>query len=173
MRRRTLIIALTVMACALLGGSLSSSTRAGTPLPCDLTLRFGSRSGRPPGQFHVNLVFTNSRYDTPCRVLGFPDVELIGPAVRVYGSIFSLDDQAGSSQSTLLRLGQSAHALLTLLPPSLPSDRWVPSYIRVVVRTSRGPSLPMALPWNLGPILRQDAATHPGTYVGPLRGGTG
>jgi hypothetical protein len=29
----------------------------------------------------------------------------------------------------------------------------------------------LALPWRYGSVLRQDAATHPGTYIGPIRRG--
>jgi hypothetical protein len=49
--------------------------------------------------------------------------------------------------------------------------RWTPGYIRVVVHTDRGASLPMALPWPFGTVLRQDSSTHPGTYVGPVSRG--
>jgi len=144
---------------------------AGTPNACDLAMKLGIRSQGPSGQFHVNLVFTNTPYEKPCRISGFPDVELIGPVNPAFGSIYVLPDQAGHSQSTVLRSGQSAHAVLTWLPSSTRSDRWVPAYIRVVVPTSSGPSFAIALPWRFGAVLRQDAATHPGTYIGPLRPG--
>lgn len=142
---------------------------ASAPNPCDLALKFGIRSEAPSGQFHVNLIFLNTPSEPPCRVSGFPEVELIGPVYPMFGSIYALPDQAGRPQSIVLRSGQTAHAVLTWLPPSLRSQRWVPGYVRVVVPTSRGPSFPMALPWHFGPVLRQDAATHPGTYIGPLR----
>ena len=152
-------------------GCLAGSGSASTPNPCDLVLRFGMRSQGPSGQFHVNLVFTNAPYEAPCRVSAFPEVELIGPVDPTFGSIYVLPDQAGYSQSTVLRSGQKAHAVLTWLPSSARSGRWVPGYIRVVVHTNRGPSFAMALPWRFGPVLRQDAAMHPGTYIGPLRPG--
>jgi hypothetical protein len=136
-------------------------------------LKFGGRSEGPPGQFHLNLVFVNSDNltNTSCRVSGFPDVELIGPVYPMYGSIYVLPDQAGRSERVTLRPGQSAHAVLTWLPASSRSDRWVPGYVRAVVPTNRGPSFAMALPWRFGSVLRQDAATHPGTYIGPIRPG--
>jgi len=73
-----------------------------------------------------------------------------------------------------LRPRQSAHTVLTWLPwePGDP-DRWTPGYVRVVVRTNRGDSIPVALPWRFGTVLRQDGATHPGTYVGPITPGPG
>jgi hypothetical protein len=109
----------------------------------------------------VNLVFRNAG-STACRVSGFPDVELIGPKDPTFGSIYFVPDQAGRSESIALRPGQRAHAVLTWLPGS-----WKPGYVRVVV----GRSIPTALPWRFGGVLRQDAASHPGTYVGPVRAG--
>jgi hypothetical protein len=140
-------------------------------IPCELKLTYGHRTEGPPGQFHLALVFVNDDTvtNTACRVSGVPDVELIGPVYPMFGSIYTLPDQAGRTQSVILRAGETAHAVLTWLPSSSRKDRWVPGYVRVVVHTSRGPSFAMALPWRYGSVLRQDAATHPGTYVGPIR----
>lgn len=143
---------------------------AGGPIPCDLTLKFGGRSEGPTGQFHLKLVIVNHDV-AACRVLGYPDAELIGPVYPTFGSIYVLPRQTGRTETVTLRVGESAHAVLTWLPPSDPRDRWVPGYVRIVVSTMRGPSFAMALPWRFGPVLRQDAATHPGTYVGPIRRG--
>jgi Protein of unknown function (DUF4232) len=145
---------------------------AGSPQPCLLTLKLGLRSEAPPGQFHVNLVIVNAGLFA-CRVHGWPDVELIGPVVPVFGSVYQLPQAAGRKATVDLRPGQSVHSILTWLPPAEPTARWVPGYVRVTVPTSAGPSFAMALPWRYGPVLRQDAATHPGTYVGPLQPGAG
>ncbi len=161
--------------CAGLVASAAGTSRAGGPIPCDLALKFGARSEGPPGQFHIDLVVVNTDNVTnaSCRVSGFPDVELIGPIDPMFGSIYFVPDQAGRSESVTLRPGLRAHAVLTWLPWSKGnvSPRWVPGYVRVVVRTNRGLSFAMALPWRFGSVLRQDAATHPGTYVGPIRSG--
>ena len=140
------------------------------PIPCDLNLRFGSRSESPPGQFHINLVVVNADdTNTICRVSGYPNVELIGPAYPTFGTIYSLPQSYGHTESVTLRDGESAHAVLTWLPSSLDlRTQWVPAYVRVVVPTNAGPSFAMALPWRYGSVERQDGATHPGTYVGPI-----
>lgn len=147
------------------------------PIPCDLKLRYGSRSESPPLQFHVNLVIVNEDNITNniCRVSGYPDVELIGPVYPIFGTIYSLPQSTGlRAQSVSLRSGDSVHAVLTWLPSSDSGRyRWVPGYVRVVVHTNRGPSFAMALPWRYGSVSRQVGATHPGTYVGPVRRGTG
>jgi hypothetical protein len=153
--------------------SLNSAT-AGSPIPCDLKMKLGKRSEGPPQQFHVNLAFVNDDdiTHTACRLSGYPDVELIGPVYPIFGTIYSLPRSFGRAESVSLRFGQAAHADLTWLPssPGL-RDRWTPGYVRVVVHTNRGPSFAMALPWPYGSVLRQDGATHPGTYVGPIRQG--
>lgn len=165
------IVTLVVAACLVWIGDAAKSTAALRPIPCDLTLSYGTRSEAPSGQFHLNLVFANNPSDTPCRVFGFPKVELIGPIYPTFGSIYVLPDQAGASQSVILRPGQTAHSLLTWLPGSSSGHRWIPGYIRVVVPSSRGGSFAMALPWRYGSVLRQDGASHPGTYIGPVRRG--
>lgn len=152
-------------------GYPASRVNASPSNPCLLTLKFGARSQGPSGQFHLNLVFVNNGEDTPCRLKGFPEVELIGPLYPMFGSIYELPDYAGQSQSVTLRPGESAHARLTWFPASSGDRRWVPGYIRVVVPTNRGPSFAMALPWPFGSVARQDAASHPGTYIGPIRRG--
>jgi hypothetical protein len=146
---------------------------AGEPIPCALRLRFGSRSEAPPGQLHINLVIVNSDF-IACRISGWPDVELIGPTHPIFGTIYTLRDQSGSAENVRLGPGGRAHAVLTWLPSSLAvTRRWTPDYLRVVVRTNRGQSFPMAVPWRYGSVERQDGATHPGTYIGPINPGTG
>jgi hypothetical protein len=139
---------------------------------CPLSLELGRRSGTSPGQFHLDLVFVN-RGDARCRLAGWPEVELIGPADPTFGSIYTLPRQSGHREAVTLPAGGSAHATLTWLPPSDHLPRWVPGYVRVVVPTASGPSAPMAVAWRRGPVLRQDQATYPGTYIGPIRRGAG
>ena len=165
------IATLVAAGCLVSIGNAATPTAAGRPVPCDLTLRYGPQSEARSGQFHLNLIFANNPGDTPCRVFGFPDVELIGPAYPTFGSIYVLPDQAGTSQSVMLRPGQSAHSLLTWLRGPSSGHRWTPGYIRVVVPTNRGGSFAVALPWRYGSVLRQDGASHPGTYIGPVRPG--
>src|SRR5438270_14089583 len=74
---------------------------ASAPIPCDLTLRFGRRFESPPGQFHINLVFVNADYPR-CRISGWPDVELIGPNYPIFGTIYVLPQQAGTTESVNL-----------------------------------------------------------------------
>jgi hypothetical protein len=139
---------------------------------CDLKLTYGQRSQAPPQQFHVDLVLTDD--GGACRLSGYPTVELIGPGVPIFGPTYVLPEQEDARVTTFtLRSGQSAHAVLTWLPSSLASSHWRPRTLDVVVKPRDGASSHIAIPWRYGDVLRQDAATHPGTYVGPLRAATG
>ena len=166
MRKRALLL-FAAAGCAALIAATSSAERLS---PCVLTLKYGARSEKPAGQLHVDLVVVNAG-GTACRVAGFPDVELIGPVDPTFGSIYFVPDRAGRSSSIALRPGRRAHAVLTWLPAAVRNGGWRPGYLRVVVPTNRGASPAMALPWRFGAVLRQDAATHPGTYVSPIRAG--
>ena len=171
-RCQTLLQLGAVLLLAACSGTASATTSQTSA--CILTLRIGARSESPPGQFHADLIFENKKiWNTSCRLSGFPDVELIGPVAPVYGSLYELPDQSGRSESVTLRPGSSAHALLTWLPSSSVRGSWTPGYVRVTVPTGSGTSDPMALPWRFGSVLRQDAATHPGSYIGPIRPGAG
>ncbi|CAB4684791.1 MAG: DUF4232 domain-containing protein [Actinobacteria bacterium] len=171
MRNGVLVLA-AIVACGAFVSLAPGSSRASAALPCQLALEFGSRTGDPGNQFQINLVVVNKDFVT-CRLTGFPAVELIGPVDPLLGSIFTLPEQSGRSQVVALRPGQRAHAVLTVLPPDRQSAQWAPGYVRVVVQTGAGPSFAMALPWRFGAVLRQDGASHPGTYIGPLRSGAG
>jgi hypothetical protein len=154
-------------AAALVGTLIALATSAGaTGAPaCTLALRAGTASRSPPGQLHLRLVVVAT--GGSCRVSGFPTVELVGADDPTFGPIYRLPAQTARPQSLLLRHGQRAHAVLTWLR----DGRWRPDYALVIVPTNGGPSPPLTLPWRGGPVLRQDAATHPGSYVGPLRRG--
>lgn len=143
-------------------------------VPCYLGLKFGHRSRVPntSTQSQIVLVFTDGQLG-PCRVRGFPEVELIGPIHRPYGPIYELPTQVLPSESVALQPGEHAHATLTWLADVPSRHPWVPAYVRVVVSSNHGASVAMALPWRFGSVARQDAATHPGTYIGPIRPGTG
>jgi Protein of unknown function (DUF4232) len=173
MRGRTFGCVALLSVAGILGASGEPhAANAGGTGRCALSLELGRRSGTSPGQFHLDLVFVN-RGEARCRLAGWPDVELIGPNDPTFGSIYDLPRQSGRRETVTLPAGESAHATLTWLPPADHVTRWVPGYVRVVVPTANGPSGPMAVAWNRGPVLRQDRATYPGTYIGPIQRGAG
>jgi hypothetical protein len=139
----------------------------------DLAARLGARAGDPgSGQLTVPIVYTNTS-KKPCRIWGVPGVDLHGPA-DPNGPVYSLPrpgaDQA--QQRFTLVPGASATATITYLTDtpgsvgSFGSTGWVPAQ---VVTTPPGDTSSLTMPWTTGDtVLRQDSATRPGTFVGPL-----
>jgi hypothetical protein len=119
---------------------------------CRLTMSYGKKIVDPGGQSHVNLVFANT--GGSCKLSGFPAVELLGP-----GDPYVLPQQVVPGGHKTIGHGQKARARLTWLPGNWPAER-----VRARVGTAR-----LTLRWPFGPVLRQDGATHPGTYIGPLK----
>lgn len=117
-------------------------------------------------QDQLELILTNTSQQS-CTLQGYPGVDLVGADVPTLGPVFSVPRAAGSPQPFTLAPGASATSALTVLAPSLPEDFWLPTSIVV---TPPDATTQLEVPW-ISPyfaVLRQDAATHPGTYVGPL-----
>ncbi len=115
-------------------------------------------------QIHFDLIFTNVSAQ-PCELNGYPDVDLVGPDDPQWGPDYQLPQQAGDPQPVLLAPGAAAASRLTFLAD--PSG-WVPDTIAVTLPDAPGR---IETPWIAGgvPLSRQDAASHPGTYIGPLQ----
>lgn len=146
------------------------------PVRCtasDLGLRLGDRGPEPsPGQRTVALVYTNIS-NRPCYVSGVPGVDLMGPA-DPNGPTYSVARPNADAAQPRYTLGpgRKATATLTYLtdtPGSVGSQGskgWIPTQI---ITTPPGDTHQLLTPWTLGDtVVRQDAATHPGTFVGPL-----
>ncbi len=121
-------------------------------------------AGVPPESNYATVVFTNIS-EQPCTMQGYPGVDLVGPDDPVFGPTYSMPRQGGDPQPFTLRPWDDALSYLTFLPG--PPDGWVPS---TIVVTPPDATTHMEFPWNAPGIsvLRQDGATHPGTYIGPL-----
>jgi hypothetical protein len=117
------------------------------------------------GQDQLAVVLTNVSQQS-CTLQGYPGVDLVGPDTPMWGPVFSLRRQSGDPQPLTLAPGASATSVLTFIGPSTP-DRWVPASIVV---TPPDATTQLEVAWIPGDfaVLRQDGATHPGTYIGPL-----
>ncbi|WP_189221608.1 DUF4232 domain-containing protein, partial [Saccharothrix coeruleofusca] len=111
------------------------------------------------GSLHVRVVFTN-RGGRECSVAGFPGVRLDGAD----GTSWDLVRQHQAPASLTLPPDGRAMSKLTFLPEA-PETGWA---VRTLVVTPPDTTQTQELPWTAGPVLKQDAATHPGTYIGPL-----
>jgi hypothetical protein len=114
-------------------------------------------------QIHFAVILTNISPQS-CTLQGYPGVDLVGPDDPEHGPTYSLSRQSGDPQTLTLAPGTSASSRLTFLPTP---DGWVP---RTIVVTPPDATAHLETPWIPGGIavLRQDGATHPGTYIGPL-----
>jgi hypothetical protein len=72
-----------------------------------------------------------------------------------------------SSQAFTLAPGQAAHTTITWLPPQ-DGPGWTPT---AILATPPNETRSARLDWPGGAVLRQDGATHPGTYIGPVSPG--
>ena len=118
-------------------------------------------------QDRLELILTNSSQQS-CTLQGYPGVDLVGPDNPMLGPVFSVPRADGPSQPFTLAPGASATSFLTFLAPYLPEDYWVPTSIVV---TPPDATTQLEVPWISADfaVLRQDLASHPGTFVEPLQ----
>jgi uncharacterized protein DUF4232 len=110
-------------------------------------------------QQHLEVVMTNSS-GTTCTVKGFPGVDLKA------ADTWSLVRSSASTAPVTLKPGASASFVITYLPWEAGSGAEFPAKSLVVTPPNETTSV--TLTWPGDSILRQDGATHPGTYVGPV-----
>lgn len=102
---------------------------------------------------------TNSSGST-CLVKGFPGVDL------KVADTWSLVRSSKSTSTVTLKSGASASFVISYLPWQAGSG--VEFKAKSVVITPPNETTSVTLNWPGGSVLRQDGATHPGTYVGPV-----
>jgi hypothetical protein len=159
-------VASTAVASGLVMSAAVNATAAAAPLCGTDSLSLSTGPYGAPGdsaQMHFALILTNISSQS-CTLRGYPGVDLVGAADPVDGPTYSLPRQSGNPQPLTLAPGASASSRLTFLPTA---DGWVP---RTIVVTPPDATTQLETPWIPGGIgvLRQDGATHPGTYIGPL-----
>ncbi|OYN77962.1 hypothetical protein CG716_17040 [Mycolicibacterium sphagni] len=145
----------------------AAPTAAAEPACAPDSLSLSTSSPGSPGdgtQIHFDVIFTNTSAQT-CSLQGYPGVNLIGPDDPTWGPDYQLPQQAGDPQPVTLAPGAAATSRLTFLPNP---NGWVPQTIAVTLPNNPGL---IQIPWIPGgiPVARQDAASHPGTYIGPLQ----
>jgi hypothetical protein len=131
-----------------------------------LRASLGATTGEA-GQRHTTVVWTNTS-TSGCLMEGFGGVDLQGPEDPM-GPTYSLPRSSAAPESFTLAPGHAAHTTITWLPPQ-DGPGWTPT---TIVVTPPDETRSARLEWPGGAVLRQDGATHPGTYVGPVSPGTG
>lgn len=147
--------------------TIPAATSAAAPARCaaealDLSTR--ERPSDSPGQSRLEVVLTNTSAQS-CAVQGFPGVHLVGPQDPTFGPTYQLPRQAADPAPLTVEPGAAVGSLLTYLPGG--PDGWVP--VTLVV-TPPDTTTRLQAPWPAGvSVQRQDGASHPGTFIGPLQ----
>lgn len=151
------------------GGAGQSTSAAGKCTSANLSVSLRDVSGND--QHEVTLAWTNTSA-RPCTMYGYGGVDLRGPNDPTFGPTYELP-RSTIHQAATVRLapGGTAHTTITFLSPDPASAGqpgsvvWVPTQ---AVVTPPDETHSKTVTWTYGPVLRQDAATHPGTYIGPV-----
>ncbi|HEY2192056.1 MAG TPA: DUF4232 domain-containing protein [Actinomycetospora sp.] len=146
--------------------SAQAAPEKGKCLLSDLHPVVGRTTGEAGQQRHTTVVWTNASSST-CTMVGYGGVDLQGPPDPM-GTSYSLPRQT-SEQPALVRLspGDKAHSVITWNPSQKTS--WTPTKILI---TPPDETHSAVLDWPGGGVVRQDGATHPGTYLGPVQKGS-
>ncbi|MEU1512928.1 DUF4232 domain-containing protein [Streptomyces sp. NPDC005811] len=124
--------------------------------------------GQTEKQTQAYIWFTNKSERT-CTLSGFAGVDMVG--AQTTDGTWSLARSSKASETMVLEQGDTVDFGITLLPvaASTPkAQKFVPSKFLV---TPPNETTHFTLTWPFGgQILKQDAATHPGTYLDPIGG---
>lgn len=140
-------------------------------LSATLGTRTVASPGPSTGQTAIPLVYTNTS-KTSCQLHGVPGLDLHGPA-DPNGPVYQLrrEDKGGG---VTLAPGAGASARIVVLsyePGSVGSGgstRWTPTEL---VTIPPGETTPLTVAWPAGlSVLRQDEATHPGSWIESFTG---
>jgi hypothetical protein len=141
------------------GPTGSASTTVARCTATDLAVTLAGDAPAGTSQRTVDVTFTN-RSSTRCSMFGYPGAQLRAGS----GATYDLERSPLVPTATIvLGSGARAHATLTYLPANATSTPvFTPTRLVVTPPDERTSTV---LAWTGGPIVRQDAATHPGTYI--------
>ncbi|MGW6331101.1 DUF4232 domain-containing protein [Nocardia rhamnosiphila] len=147
--------------------AIPAATSTAAPTLCaaealDLSTR--ERPSDSPGQSGLDVVLTNTSAHS-CAVQGFPGVDLVGPQDPIFGPTYQLPRRVADPAPLTVEPGAAVSSPLTYLPGG--PHGWVPVTL-VVTPPDTTTRLQAAWPAGVS-VQRQDGATHPGTFIGPLQ----
>ncbi|MEU8891438.1 DUF4232 domain-containing protein [Streptomyces sp. NPDC048442] len=149
------------------GGGIAAAAKCKTA-----ALGFAVDPGGEPqgadGTGNVTVTLTN-KGTAPCALNGYPGIDLMSSP----GNTWSLARQTSKKPKALtLSPGGDAYFKITYLPYTAEGNTKANEFKAATITvTPPGETKSKDLPWpHKKPLLLQDAATHPGTYVGPVSG---
>ncbi|MFF0740762.1 DUF4232 domain-containing protein [Streptomyces sp. NPDC004111] len=151
------------------GGGIAASANCTTDgLSFAVAPGSGAQSVGSPGAVVINLT---NKGTAPCAMNGYPGVDLVGaPTGTLTDGKWSLGRQTSAQpRSVTLRPRATATFTITYLPYTAEGNS-PDSELKVtkMVITPPNETRSTTLAWDFQPVLLQDGATHPGTYVGPV-----
>lgn len=130
-----------------------------------LGIALGVKKGT--GQVTQTVDLTN-KGATACTMEGFPGVNLVGMARGQHNYTWPLERSSTNYSQVTLQPGGTAHFDLTYLP--FATGDGTDMTVTTIVITPPNTTTHTQLAWNQQ-VLLQDAATHSGTYIGPVNVG--
>jgi hypothetical protein len=146
------------------GGVAAASTATPRCTTADLEVLLGKPAEKndAPGQFDIPLTYRNTS-DHTCGLYGVPGVDLVGPDDATFGPVYHLPRVDNGVKYNEVPAGMTASATITVVKPAAGEPAWTPAELNTIP-PGRTTALTAKWPADL-PVLRQDAATHPGSYV--------
>lgn len=133
--------------------------------PFDIEVEIVPIANTAASQQRTGIRLTLGEHASPCTISGHPGVEFIGGFDTEEGEGCGIVQAQEQAMPVLLTSAAGAHAIITFLDS--PGDT-PPDYVRVELpQWGFGTSFR----WELGTVLCQNAATHPGTFVGAIQPG--
>ena len=154
------------------GGNAGGGNATGATPRCataDLSVSLGApkKHDDSSGQVDVPVTFKNTSTHN-CGLYGLPEVSLLGPD-DPNGATYQLVGTDNGVQRNEVEPGRTATATITVLQPgngsvgSMGSTSWTPTRAQI---TPPAQSQPLTVDWTPRiAVLRQDSATHPGSFV--------
>ncbi|TKA11550.1 DUF4232 domain-containing protein [Actinacidiphila oryziradicis] len=149
------------------GTGTGASSRTSRCHTADLAISFATGGDAVPsttsGDQTSTAVALRNKSGHICTLKGFPGVDLKGSGAT---TTWSLARKPASTTSFTLANGDTTEFTITFLVTKKGEEgSWTPT-TAVVTPPNETTSVSLAWPWS--PVLLQDGATHPGTYVGPI-----
>ncbi|MEU7791261.1 DUF4232 domain-containing protein [Amycolatopsis sp. NPDC049159] len=146
------------------GGVAAASTATPRCTTADLEVLLGKPAEKndAPGQYDLPLTYRNTTNHT-CGLYGVPGVDLAGPDDPAFGPVYHLTRVDNGVKYNEVTPGTTASATITVVKPADGEPTWTPSRLNTI---PPGSTKALTADWPADlPVLRQDAATHPGSYV--------
>jgi hypothetical protein len=146
------------------GGVAAASSATPRCTTADLEVLLGKPAEKndAPGQYDIPLTYRNTS-DHTCGLYGVPGVDLVGPDDATFGPVYHLPRVDNGVKYNEVPAGTTASATITVLKAAAGEPAWKPAKLNTI---PPGQTTALTAKWPADlPVLRQDAATHPGSYV--------